>query len=164
MKKTIPLLSTMVLASSLMAEVITFTKYVPVRKSVEVERYVEQRTPIEECWNEEVPVESSDNSEVVGAVIGGAAGGILGHQIGGGSGKTAATIGGAVIGTLIGKSLAEQKARPGYRMVKRCRNRYETRQRRVVEYKNYARVMGREIVKYSDRPLREIPVKVTIEY
>ena len=160
--KKFAILTATLMASQLFAEVITFTKEVPVVRSVETTRYVVERRPIEECWNEEVPVE--DNSDVVGAIIGGAAGGILGHQIGGGSGKTAATIGGAVLGTIVGKNLAEKSARPGYRIIKRCRTRYEERERRVVEYKNYARVMGRQIVKYSDRPLRTIPVKVTIEY
>jgi len=163
MRRMIALLA-LLASSSLFAEVITFTKNVPVISSVEVERYVVRRTPVEECWEEEVPVRSDDKSEVVGAIIGGAAGGILGHQVGGGSGKTAATIGGAVIGTLVGKSLAEKSARPGYEMVRRCRTRYEERRQRIVEYKNIARVMGREIVKYSDRPLRSIPVKITIEY
>ncbi len=161
MKKMV-VIAMMALVSQLFAEVVTFTKNVPVIRSIETSRYVVERRPIEECWNEEVPVE--DRSDVVGAIIGGAAGGIIGHQIGKGSGKTAATIGGAVLGTIVGKNIAERDARPGYRIIKRCRTRYEERERRVVEYKNYARVMGRQIVKYSDRPLRTIPVKVTIEY
>ncbi|MRJ03132.1 MAG: glycine zipper 2TM domain-containing protein [Epsilonproteobacteria bacterium] len=147
----------------LFGEVMTFTKEVPVYRSEESSRYVSNRVPVEECWDEEVPVEDS-GSEMVGAIIGGTAGGILGHQVGGGSGKTAATVGGAIIGTLIGKSLAEREARPGYKIVRRCRTRYRDEQRRIVEYRNYARVLGREIVKYSDRPLRSIPVKITIEY
>jgi len=163
MKRVLTLL-TLGFVGSLFAEVITFTKYVPVIKSVEVERYVTRRIPVEECWNEEVRVDRRDGDEIVGAIIGGAAGGILGHQIGKGSGKTAATIGGAVIGTLVGEKLASRDARPGYRYVRRCRTRYEEQERRVVEYKNIARIMGREIVKYSDRPLRRIPVKITIEY
>ena len=109
--------------------------------------------------------EYDEGSDTLGAIIGGAAGGILGHQVGGGSGKTAATVGGAIIGTLIGKNLAERShVTPGYRRVKRCRTRYKESEETIVEYKNYAKVMGRRIVKYSDRPLRYIRVDVTLEY
>ena len=155
------------LASQLFAEVITFTKRVPVIKSVEVERIITKRVPYEECWEEEVPADyyEGDGGETLGAIIGGAAGGILGHQVGAGSGKTAATVGGAIIGTLIGKNLADRdRVRPGYKLVKRCRTRYKESENRVIEYKNYATIMGREIVKYSKRPLRHIDVRVTLEY
>ncbi|MRI83391.1 MAG: hypothetical protein C6I00_03130 [Nitratiruptor sp.] len=150
------------LALFLSGEVITLSQEVPVHRSVKHERYITKRVPVQECWEEEVPVE--DRSDVVGAIIGGAAGGILGHQVGGGSGKTAATVGGAILGTLIGKNLAEREAQPGYRIVKRCRTRYQEQREAIPEYANYARILGREIVKYSDRPLRSIPVQITIEY
>ncbi len=164
MKKLAFLLS-LALVSNLFAEIITFTKRVPVYKSVEVQRVVTKRVPYEECWQEEVPQDYyDDDDETLGAIIGGAAGGIIGHQIGGGSGKTAATVGGAIIGTLIGKSLAQREPRAGYKIIKRCRTRYKESEERIIEYKNYARVMGREIVKYSDRPLRSISVRVTLEY
>ena len=166
MKKMAVLLS-FLLAGQLFAEVITFTKRVPVYKSVEVERIITKRVPYEECWEEEVPQDyyEDDADETLGAIIGGAAGGILGHQVGAGSGKTAATVGGAIIGTLIGKNLAERsKVRPGYKLIKRCRTRYKESEERVIEYKNYAKIMGREIVKYSKRPLRYINVRVTLEY
>ncbi len=153
----------MALVSSLLAEVVEFTKRVPVYKSVEVSRYVIKRVPYEECWEEEVPVYDDSSDETVGAIIGGAAGGILGHQIGGGSGKTAATVGGAIIGTLIGKNLAQRRGGE-YRVVRHCRTRYKESKERIVEYKNYARVMGRRIARYSDRPLRYIRVHVTLEY
>ncbi len=165
MRKVAIALSLAVVAQ-LFGEVIHFTKRVPVYKSVEVHRVVTKRVPYEECWEEEVPVdEYEEGSETLGAIIGGAAGGILGHQVGGGSGKTAATVGGAIIGTLIGKNLAERShVRPGYKRVKRCRTRYTEREETIVEYKNYAKVMGRRILKYSDRPLRYIRVDVTLEY
>ncbi len=160
--KRLALLVSFVAASELLAEVVTFVKRVPVYKSVEMSRVVTKRVPYEECWEEEVPQESGDDT--LGAIIGGAAGGIIGHQVGGGSGKTAATVGGAIIGTLIGKNLAQQSARPGYRLVKRCRTRYKETRERIVEYKNYAKILGRKIVRYSDEPLDYIRVRVTLEY
>ncbi len=161
--KKIALLSIVALCTQLFAQTITFSKWVPVYKSVQIERIVEEQRPYRECWYEEVP-EDSSSDETAGALIGGVAGGIIGHQIGGGSGKTAATIGGAIIGTLVGKNLAERNSRPGYKTIKRCRTKYQNSQRRVIEYKNYARVMGHDIVKYSDRPLDHIRVHVTVEY
>jgi len=150
-------------ASMVMAESFSWHESVKVIRSEPTYRTVTIRTPIEECWDEEVPV-SRNSDGTLGAIIGGAAGGILGHQVGKGSGKTAATIGGAVIGTLVGKSLAQRNARPGYRMVRRCRTKYSQERDVVIEYKNFAKVQGRTIVKYSDRPLNTIPVTITIEY
>ncbi|BCD61561.1 hypothetical protein NitYY0826_C0416 [Nitratiruptor sp. YY08-26] len=162
--KKIALLLSMALVGALYAEVITFTKRVPVYKSVEVSRHVTRRVPYEECWEEEVPVYENSDDETVGAIIGGAAGGVLGHQIGGGSGKTAATVGGAIIGTLIGKNLANKGSHRDYRIVRRCRTRYKETGERIIEYKNYAKVMGHQIVRYSDKPLHHIRVRVTVEY
>jgi uncharacterized protein YcfJ len=155
----------MVVAGGAFAGVSTFTKNIPVEQSLEVDRYITRNVPVRECWDEEVSPTGSGGSGAVGALLGGAAGGLLGHQVGGGSGKTAATIGGAVIGTLVGKSLAERggSVRES-EVVRRCRTRYENRRERVVEYKNIGYVMGRQIIKYSDRPLRSIPVKITVEY
>ncbi len=164
MMKKVLVLSALLLGSQLFAEVVDFVKKVPVYKSVEVHRIVTERVPYQECWEEEVPQDEYESDDTLGAIIGGAAGGILGHQVGRGGGRTAATVGGAIVGTLIGKNLAERSKSPGYRTIKRCRTRYKESERRIVEYKNYAKVMGRRIVKYSDRPLRYIRVHVTLEY
>ncbi len=164
--KRMALFISLCLASQLFGEVVHFVKRVRVQKSVEVHHIVTKKVPYEECWEEEIPVEEYDEgSDTLGAIIGGAAGGILGHQVGGGSGKTAATVGGAIIGTLVGKNLAERgHERPGYKRVRRCRTRYKESEDTIVEYKNIAKVMGRRIVKYSDRPLDFITVDVTLEY
>jgi len=153
----------LIFAAFAFAEKFTYVEYLPVYKSEKIYRVITKRVPYEECWEEEVPI-SQENDGTVGALIGGVAGGIIGHQIGKGSGKTAATIGGAIVGTIVGKSLAERQARPGYQIVKRCRTRYQETKERIIEYKNYATFNGQEIVKYSSRPLKEIRVKVTIEY
>ncbi len=151
-------------ASSLFAESFTYTEYIPVYKSEKLFRVITKRVPYQECWEEEVPVSQNGDSSTVGALIGGVAGGILGHQVGEGSGKTAATIGGAIVGTLVGKSLADKEPAPGYKIVKRCRTRYQETHERIIEYKNYARLDGQEIIKYSSTPLKQIKVRVTVEY
>ncbi len=154
-----------VAASILSAESFSWHESVKVIKSEPTYRTVTIRTPVEECWDEEVPV-SGGGDGTLGAIIGGAAGGILGHQVGSGSGKTAATVGGAIIGTLVGKNLSDQgEARPGYRIERRCKTRYKERtENRFVGYKNYARYKGYEIVKFSDEPLKRIDVTVTVSY
>ncbi|WP_281951376.1 glycine zipper 2TM domain-containing protein [Nitrosophilus kaiyonis] len=162
--KKFALMVMMIFAVSSFAEIFSYTEYLPVYKSEKIYRIITKRVPYQECWEEEVPVSESGNEGTVGALIGGVAGGILGHQIGKGSGKTAATIGGAIVGTIVGKSLAERQARPGYQIVKRCRTRYQESKERIIEYKNYATFNGQEIVKYSSTPLKEIKVRVTIEY
>src|SRR5438445_13624735 len=73
--------------------------------------------PRQECWNEQVPLQSA-GSGYGGAILGGIAGGILGNQVGGGNGKTVATAVGAVTGAVVGDRMSSGS--PGYRMVQRC--------------------------------------------
>ncbi|WP_200763234.1 glycine zipper 2TM domain-containing protein [Nitrosophilus alvini] len=161
-----------IVATNMFAQSFSYIEYVEVTRSEPVYRTVVKRIPYQECWDEEVPVayenRYSDNSDTVGALIGGVAGGIIGNQVGRGSGKTAATVGGAIIGTLVGKNLASRNnsyVTTGYKTVRRCRTRYEEREERVQKgYRNYAFYNGREIVKFSRRPLRNIKVKVTVTY
>ncbi len=158
------------------SESLTFRETVRVIQSEPVYRTIVRRKPYKECWEEEVPVSYSeydyerDDSSKVGALIGGAAGGILGHQIGKGHGKDAATIGGAIIGTLIGQNMASSpryhnEPRERYKIVRKCRTKYiEDEEERITRYKNIAIYKGHRIIKYSDRPLRRIPITVTIRY
>ncbi len=163
------------LSSLLYAESITYTDTVRVISSEPVYRTVVTRKPYQECWEEEVPIDygynqNTHSSDTVGALIGGAAGGILGHQIGKGHGKDAATIGGAIIGSLIGQNLASQNRyrehnRPRYKTQRKCVTKYtKSTERRITQYKNVARYKGYTIIKYSNRPLRKIPITVTISY
>ncbi|MEO6351965.1 MAG: glycine zipper 2TM domain-containing protein [Oxalobacteraceae bacterium] len=74
--------------------------------------------PRQECWDEQVPVQSV-GSGFGGSIIGGIAGGILGNQVGGGSGKTIATAVGAITGAVVGDRMSS--AAPAYQTVQRCR-------------------------------------------
>lgn len=165
MMKRVILLSTLAL-STLFAESLAMYDSVKVTRSEPVYRMVTVRSPVEECWDEKVPVYSGSDG-TLGAIIGGAAGGILGHQVGKGSGKTAATVGGAILGTIVGKNLAEGdgNSRTSYRIERRCKTRYiEKTENRLIGYKNYARYKGREIVKFSDHPLNRIDITVNVNY
>lgn len=46
-----------------------------------------------------------------GAVVGGVAGGILGNQVGGGAGRTAATVAGAIGGAIVGNNVEQNNSR-----------------------------------------------------
>lgn len=78
--------------------------------------------PRQECWTEQVPVQSNRQG-YGGAIVGGIAGGVLGNQVGSGSGKTVATAVGAATGAVIGDRMASQGGSQGtsYQTVQRCR-------------------------------------------
>jgi uncharacterized protein YcfJ len=168
MKKIITVILFMI-PISLLAESIQFSDSIPVISSNPVYRMVTTRTPYQECWNEQVPVSSTNsNSGTIGALIGGVAGGIIGHQVGGGGGKTAATVGGAILGTLIGKNLSNQNNNAGtttYTTQRKCVTKYnESQQRKFIGYKNVGNYKGRTIIKYSNRPLNRIVLHIFINY
>jgi uncharacterized protein YcfJ len=75
-------------------------------------------SPRQECWNEQVPVQTAGQG-YGGAILGGIAGGLLGNQIGGGNGRTVATAVGAATGAMVGDRMSN--AGPGYQTVERCR-------------------------------------------
>lgn len=76
--------------------------------------------PRQECWNEQVPVQTA-RQDYGGALLGGIAGGILGNQVGGGNGRTVATAIGAMTGAVVGDRMSA--GGPAYQMqtVQRCR-------------------------------------------
>lgn len=77
--------------------------------------------PRQQCWNEQVAVQSP-GSGYGGAVIGGIAGGLLGNQIGGGNGRTVATAIGAATGAVAGDRVAgRHPASTSYQTVQRCK-------------------------------------------
>lgn len=162
MKKFV-LLVGLVLAFSCSAFAQSYSYYetVPVYKSEPVYREVTISTPHKECWEEEVPTNSSD--ETIGSVIGGVAGGVLGHQVGGGHGKDVATVAGAIIGTIVGSRIANDGTR--YEKVRKCRTVYDRhREQRKVGYNNYFDYNGKTLRKFSSRKLYEVRVRVSISY
>lgn len=85
-------------------------------------QYQNMERPHQECWNEQVPVQSSGQG-LGGAIVGGIAGGILGNQIGSGNGKTVATAVGAATGAVVGDRMGGGGGSSGtkYQTVQRCR-------------------------------------------
>ena len=162
--------SVLLLGSLLLAESFTYQEEVRVSSSQQEYRQTSSRAPYQECWDEQVEVQSSSSGSegTVGAVIGGVAGGVLGHQVGRGTGNTVATIGGAVVGSVVGKNIGEQSGdrSPTYRTERRCATRYDDDRggEQVRSYRNVAYYKNQQIVKYSDRPLEYIRINVTVSY
>ncbi len=181
--KTKRILSVLLLVGSFSyAESIEYTTYVTVQKSIPEYEEVVIREPYQDCWDEEVPVTVYDEpvsnyrqaDTTAAAIIGGVAGGILGHQVvHSKKAKGAATIGGAILGTLAGQNMAAggayaqppRRAYTRYESRRRCTTRYHKKHVREFRgYRNVARYKGRKIVKYSDRPLKRIPLTVIVRY
>ena len=133
--------------------------------------------PIEQCWDERVPVQqkrhtrnSSRTPEIVGAIIGGVVGNRVGKR-GGGNARDVATVAGAVLGGSIGHDIKRKNSRHNdryeqvrYETVKRCevRDSYVTREEVVgydVEYKYLGKVYHTQM---SERPGKKIRVNVTV--
>ncbi len=182
MKKQI--LLTLIFILSLGAESLTYTEYVSVQSSTPEYQQSNSRVPYQECYNRRVPVSSysshsnnyNQQQATSSAIVGGALGGVIGHQFGSGRGKDAATIGGAILGTLVAGNAARDQYNSNYnpqyaqssqyQTKRECvtKYRYQSQQRVFVGYKNVAYYKGRKIVKYSERRLSSIPIRVTIDY
>ncbi len=168
------LITALILGSSVLyAKQTTYTEYVDVTNSKPVYERVSNRVPYEECYDERVPVTYYNDRRSGlngGAIVGGIVGGVLGHQIGGGHGKDIATAGGAILGTLVGQNSVRndynnyQTTR--YETRRHCETRYtNSRGKRVLTgYKNIAYYKGKKIVKFSNRRLSTIAVRVTLSY
>ena len=182
MKKiTIALTLFATLATVANAESFSFTQNISVSESHPQYERTSERIPYQECYDKRVRVQRAygggvdtmNQDQVAASVLGGAVGGVLGHQIGKGKGKDVATIGGAILGTIVGGNMAQQHAQqqrvyqePAYQTKRECVTKYRQSraQSRLVGYENIAYYKGRRIVKISDRPLRTIPVTVTVSY
>ncbi len=170
------LITALILGSStLYAKQTTYTEYVDVTNSKAVYERVQKRVPYEECYDKRVPVTYYNNDRrgfgLSGeAIVGGIVGGVLGHQIGGGHGKDIATAGGAILGTLVGQNAARDNYNSyqttRYEVKRHCETRYtNSRAKRVLTgYKNIAYYRGKKIVKFSNRRLSTIAVRVSLNY
>lgn len=162
-------------ALALQANSYTTTQRVKVTHSTPIYKTVTKRIPIQQCWNEQVQVQThntrsyNNSSNPVGTLLGGVAGGIIGNQVGRGRGKTVATIGGAFLGTIVGHNLSQRDSyrnqESHYETRQRCSTTYsESVEEKFMGYKNIAHYKGQKIVKISQRKLRFIPIARTINY
>lgn len=141
--------------------------------------------PVEQCWDERVPVRRSSyghkrnydskTPEVVGAIIGGAIGNRVGKK-GGGKARDVATVVGAVLGGSVARDIKHKRRyqndrysrdyeRTRYETVQRCemRDSYTT-QRELVGYDVAYKYRGNVYyTQMADRPGKKIRVKVTVD-
>lgn len=125
-------------------------------------RYVQVRTPVQECWEEERHYQTRATrygydrhdrydeprrGEAGATIAGGIIGGVIGRQFGGGKGRDAMTL----VGTLVGAAVGNERARrasdhdrygdyAGYdayerevRPVTRCETRYQSREEERID-------------------------------
>ena len=135
-------------------------------------RYVNVRTPVQECWEDTQyyttrhPAPGVAGGTLVGAIIGG----VVGHQFGSGSGNDAATVAGSLIGAAIGNNTARRRTGASYTTVehaapvRRCETRYRShREERIEGYDVVYRYKGQT---YATRmpydPGRKLRVRVDI--
>lgn len=136
--------------------------------------------PVQQCWNERVPVSrsykrnrgyDSKTPEVVGAIIGGAVGNQVGKR-GGGKARDVATVVGAVLGGSIARDVKNNRrhqnqrySRTEYENVQRCETRDSyTSKRELVGYDVAYRYQGNVYhTQMADHPGNKIRVKVTVD-
>ena len=134
--------------------------------------------PVEQCFEERVPVEryahggrkESRTPEILGAILGAA----VGHQFGGGRGKDVATVAGAVLGGSIGRDI-KNDSRRHYRDDHYQGARYQTVSRcEVTEvYRTEEQIVGYDVsyeyqgtvyhTRMPNDPGRQIRVKVIVQ-
>jgi uncharacterized protein YcfJ len=113
--------------------------------------------PRQECWNEQVPVQTR-SGDYGGAIVGGIAGGILGNQVGGGNGRTVATAVGAMTGAVVGDRMSGGGVNTvSYQTVQRCRTVVDHVQVPVV-YQRVEVVRPVPVVERRVEVIRPVPV------
>ena len=119
----------------------------------------------EECYDEQVPVQTQD-SRAGGTVVGAIVGGVIGHQVGKGNGRTAATAAGAAAGAVVGNNLAAQSDRNGYVTERRCRTvagEGKAGERRIAAYEVEYRYRGElYTARMSYDPGDRMRVRITV--
>lgn len=128
------------------------------------------RRPVQECWNESVPVRSyeprSDTPPILGAIIGGAIGNALGHNH---TNKVVGTVAGVALGSSIGRDVSMRDGgyeRVGYTDQRVCETVSDRvyRQQEVVAYRVYYRYHGHDFVREMDYdPGPRVKVRVNVE-
>jgi len=93
--------------------------------------YISSSVPRQNCFDVQVPTNSSENSSPAGAIIGGLAGALLGSTVGKGDGRKVAIAIGAGVGAVTGDRMSnrDDDNHAGYRTERRCETQYIVEQR-----------------------------------
>lgn len=145
--------------------------YAEVLDVAPIYRYVQVRTPQQECWDERVQVRPRQANTAVATVTGGVIGGAIGRQFGGGDGRDALTILGALIGSAVAHDGADRRNREDYyydqpriRTVERCTTRYTSHEERRLEgyHVTYIYAGQRYMTRTARHPGDRIRVRVAV--
>ena len=134
-------------------------------------RIIEQRTPQQECWNEQVPYRKervNKRNSHTGAILGTIIGGAIGHNIS--HHKNAGTIFGAVIGASVGQGLTNQghsrrDSRVYYENQRRCQtSQHVNYQEKLLGYDVWYIYQGNEYKTQMDHhPGKKIRIRLSVE-
>ena len=149
----------------------TVYEYADVLETRPVYRLVEVSTPQEQCWEEEIAVETrgrrndSNTPVVVSTIIGGAIGNAVGHNK---SNKRVGAVLGAVLGHSIGRDIVRSNSRPAvreYEVVQRCQTVYqEHEEERLIGYQVTYLYNGEErTVRTDSDPGDQIRLRVSVQ-
>ena len=149
----------------------TAYEYADVLEARPVYRLVEVSTPQEQCWEEEIVVEtrgsrnSSNTPVVVSTIIGGAIGNAVGHNK---SNKRVGAVLGAVLGHSIGRDIVRSNSRPAvreYEVVQRCQTVYqEHEEERLMGYQVTYLYNGEErTIRTDSDPGDQIRLRVSVQ-
>lgn len=123
-----------------------FYDYAEVVRVEPIVRPVRVSQPREECWEEEMPVRSSEYRSATPMILGGILGGVVGSTMGKGDGRTAATVAGTVLGGSLGRDVGQAHRRDAA-----VATAVETRCRRVADYREEERIEGYDVTyRYRD--------------
>lgn len=130
-----------VLCLPLFANAATTYERAPVVAVQPIYETVSHRVPVQQCYDEEVPVRAGARRSATGPILGALIGGALGNAVGNGKkNKQVGAVLGAVLGGSIGADVARNQRRDGqnvgYRTQEVCDTRYEVREEeRLAAYK-----------------------------
>ena len=149
----------------------TRIEYAEVIESRPIYRVVEVSTPQEQCWEEELAIDSysrrsrSNTPVLVSTLIGGAIGNAVGHNK---SNKRVGAVLGALLGHSIGRDIIRQGDQPEYReyqTVQRCDTVYQQHEEeRLVGYQVTYLYNGEEFsIRTESDPGEQIQLRVSVQ-
>jgi uncharacterized protein YcfJ len=155
--------------SSVIAE--SSVEYADVIASTPIYQVVQVSTPQEQCWEEELAVDShssrnqSNTPVLVSTIIGGAIGNAVGHNK---SNRRAGAVLGAMLGHSIGRDIIRDRNRPEYveyETVQRCNTVYQQHEEeRLVGYQVTYHYNGEEYsIRTESDPGDQIQIRVSIQ-
>ena len=150
----------------------SYYDYVNVTQSIPIYKTIIERKPYKDCYNvnykakvdcysDETTNNRDNNSIGLDTIIGATAGVILGNQFH--NHKDASRVIGGLAGGLMANNMRNQDSGDCYenKTKRKCVTKYKEEEKNILtKYKNIGYFNGREIIKYSERPINQIRIKI----